>query len=140
MPVIQFTKGDLLRNQPINPDWYDVEIIKVKQEAVEGKINVTVTLKFEDQMLAADERTIDHTFYNCVGKGSGFVIPFMAGIINKPIKEVADGLEKGTAYAFNLDETLEGKKVKARLENEMFQGNQLNKVKAWLPHGAAVPF
>ena len=140
MPIIKFSKGDLLRNQPITPGWYKGKIIKVKSETAEGKINGTITLDFEDQMLAADERTIDHTFWNYLGKGIGFMVPLMGAVLNKPIKEIADALDKGQTLDFNFDESLEGAKIQFRVENEIYQGNPQNRVKAFLPYSMEVPF
>src|SRR6266705_4169369 len=138
---INFSKGDLLAGQPIGPGWYKGTIVKEEIATAEGKINYTITLNFDDPALSADERTVDHTFWNCVGSGKGFLRPYMASLLNKSLKEVTDGLDKGQNFGFQFGEGQNvGKKIQFKLDNESYQGRILNKIQGWLPYSMEVPF
>lgn len=136
--IIKVDKSVLMKGQPITPGWYKGKTHKPTSEIVGDKVNLGITLTFEDQMLSADERSVDHTFYNALNKGVGFLVPYIAAILRKPIKEIADGLGKDEAFDFDFDLTGE-KDIQFKLTNEPYQGRLVNKIEAWLPYDAEPP-
>ena len=138
---INFSKGDLLAGMPIPPNWYKGKIIQEELKTREGSIDYVITLDFEDPLLSNDDRKIDHTFWNCVGKGKGFLIPYMASLLNMNIREVTDKMEKGQNLGFLFGEGQNvGKKIQFKVTNEQYQGRILNKVESFLPYSSEVPF
>lgn len=124
-----------MSSQPINPAWYKGEIIKKSEEIVGDKFNLSITLKFEDPALAQDDRTIDHTFYNAMGKGMGFLVIFQAALASVPVQQLAEGVARGENLDFDSD-TLVGKKIQFYVKNELYQGRQMNRVETFLPYTA----
>lgn len=137
---LNFSKGDLLQGLPIAPAWYKGSIIKEEMRTREGVLDYVITVDFDDPALKADERTVEHTFFNAVGKGRGFLVPFMGALLNKNIKEIADALEKGQSFGFAFGEGQNvGKKLQFQLINEPYQGRLLNKLQNFLPYSAEIP-
>lgn len=137
---INFSRGDLLAGQPIAPGWYKGTIKSDKVVIEGGRIDNVIVLDFENAALAADERTVQHTFFHAVEKGKGFLVPYMAALLNKPVKEILDGLEKGTLYGFSIGEDKNtGAKIQFKLINEPYQGRILNKIETFIPYGMEAP-
>lgn len=134
---IEITKAQLLKGQAFDNGWYKGIVqsascsTKRKADSIDGE----VTLSFEDPVLAADERTIDHTFFNMLGKGIGFLSPYIAAIQGKSVKEIADALEAGQKLSFDF-EACQGKKIQFEIKNELYEGRITSKVKNWLPYSA----
>ena len=127
---ITFNKGDLLAGQPLPPGWFKGSIIKEDLTTREGAIDYKITLDFEDPLLKNDERFIEHTFYNCVGKGKGFLIPYMASLLNMNIREVTDKMEKGQNLGFQFGEGQNvGKKIQFKVTNEQYHCSKSKKSK-----------
>lgn len=137
---INFSRGDLLAGQAITPAWYTGTIISDELKTENGRVDNEIILDFDDPALKADERTVKHTFYNAIDKGKGFLVPYMASLLNKPIKDIVDGLEKGTTYGFSIGEKKNvGKKIQFKLTNEMYQGRPQNRIETFLPVGVEAP-
>lgn len=137
---INFSKGDLLQGQAITPGWYKGTIIKDEIKVENNRIDNAITLNFEDPTLAEDDRTIVHTFYNAIDKGKGFLVIYMSALLNKPVKELTEGLEKGQMYGFSIGEGKNvGKKIQFKLTNEMFNGRPQNRVETFIPYEMEAP-
>ena len=136
---IEISKAQLLKGQAFDNGVYKGTIQSAKctstrkSDAIDGEI----VFAFEDETLAADERTIDHTFYNMLGKGIGFLTPYIAAVQGKSIKEVTDALAKGEKLKFDFDAT-QGIKLQIEIKNELFEGRLVSKVKNFLPYNAEV--
>jgi hypothetical protein len=137
---LNFSKGDLLQGQPITPGFYKGSIIKEELLTRDGVIDYKITLNFDDEALSADERFVEHTFFTCLGKGRGFLIPYMAALLNKNTKEITDGMDKGQTFGFSFGEGQNvGKKVQFQVTNEQYQGRIQNRVATFIPYLAEVP-
>lgn len=136
--IIQIQKSDILKGQPIKPGWYKGKIEKVSTEVNGERVDGSITLSFDDPLLKADDRQVDHGFYNMIGKGIGFLVPYMAAIMNKSAKEIADALETGASIAFDFD-ACAGKQIQFKLINDTYQGRVINKIEAFLPYNMETP-
>ena len=136
--IINIRKKDLMKGQPIQPGWYKVVVSKIgKVESAGDRIDQPITFDFEAPELKVDERDIDYTFYNCVTKGIGFVVSFMAAVLGKPRAEIAADLENGKEIPFDFDLQV-GKKLQIKLVNDEYQGRISNKIEAFLPYDSEV--
>lgn len=135
-----FSKGDLLAGQPITPGWYKGSVKSEEIVNRDGVIDYKITLDFDDTLLKADERFVDHTFFTCLTKGKGFLVPFIAAILNKNVKEIVDAMESGTPMSFAFGESQNvGKKIQFLVSNETYQGRIQNRVQNFLPYNAEPP-
>lgn len=131
--IIKLTKADLLKGQPIPPKWYDAEITKAEHKASKDgtSLNYVYTFKIAD----ANDAEIDNYFNS---KAPGMMAPFIAALQKKTLAEVIEGMESGV-LDFDTEMPV-GKKLKIEVVNEPYEGRLTNKIKAFLPEGAAVPF
>lgn len=137
--IINIRKKDILAGQPLVPGWYKVVVSKIgKVESVGDRIDQPITFDFEAPELKVDERDIEYTFYNCVTKGIGFVVSFMAAVMSKPRQEIAEALESGKEIPFDFDLQV-GKKLQIKLVNSEYQGRIQNKIEGFLPYDSEVP-
>ena len=131
---ITITKADMMKGQTIPPAWYKVEVtnfvIKPPKSGGDSS-NYVPTLKFE----SLDGFTMDHTFNS---QAIGNMGPFIAAIQGKSVKAVLDEMKAG-ALEFETDSAI-GKKLQVKVKNEEYQGRLINKVDAFLPYDAVVPF
>ena len=131
---ITITKADMMKGQTIPPAWYKVEVTNfvIKPPKSGGdSLNYVPTLKFE----SLDGFTMDHTFNS---QAIGNMGPFIAAIQGKSVKTVLDEMKAGT-LEFETDSAI-GKKLQVKVKNEEYQGRLINKVDAFLPYDATVPF
>jgi len=136
---INFSRGDLLAGQPIPPNWYKGSIVKEELRKRDNVLDYIITLDFEDPLLAQDERTVEHVFFNFV-KGKGFLIVLMAALLNRNVKEITDGMEKGEKFPFQFGEGQNvGKKVQFELFNDPYEGRLLNKIRTFIPYSMDPP-
>lgn len=137
--IINFNKSVIMKDQPIQPGWYKVVISKIGKPEVSGdRIDQPITFAFETPELKADERDIDHTFWNCVTKGIGFVITFAAAVLGKPRQTLAEELDSTGNFAFDMDNQV-GKKLQIKVINDIYQGRTINKVDGFLPYDSEIP-
>ena len=130
----------MLAGQPIQPGWYTGTILKDELKSEGGRIDNEIVLDFDNELLRNDERTIKHTFFNAIDKGKGFLVTYMAALLNKPVKDIVDGLEKGQTYGFSIGEGKNvGKKIQFKVINEMYQGRPQNRVETFIPAGMEAP-
>lgn len=138
--IINFSKNDLMQGQPFTPNWYKGVILKDEIKTDKGRIDYVLTLGFDDAQLKSDERTLTCPFYNAIDKGKGFLVPLMASLLRKSIKEITESMEAGIALAFEIGDGINtGKQVQFYVDNEMFEGRPISKVKSFLPYDAQPP-
>lgn len=135
MPILKFTKADLLKGQTIKPDWYKCEVmgivLKTPKTGSGDSINYVVTIKLP----GLDGQEMDHTFNS---KAMGLMAPFIAACLGKKLKEITDALDQGV---LDFDTDLQtGKKLQVKIKNEPWEGRMTNKAEDWLPEDAKVPF
>lgn len=134
--IVQIRKADLMKNQPITPGWYKGKVVKIgKTEASGDRIDQPIEVNFEDPLLRQDDRTLEHTFYNALTKGIGFVVSFAAAIKRMPVKTIADQLESGAAFDFDFEKCL-GEDIQFKVINDTYQGRIVNKIDGFLPYDA----
>lgn len=137
--IIKLGRGELLAGQPITPGWYKGKVEKAvcstKRQA--NVIDGIIDISFEDPALKADERTVQHTFFSMIGSGIGFLAPYAAAIAGKTSKQIAAELEDGS-FEFDFEETA-GKVIQFYLDNEIYQGRVINKIKNFIPYNMEAP-
>lgn len=131
--IIKLTAADLLKGQPIAPAWYDAEV--VKNEHKTSKDGASLNYVYTFRIASANNAEIEHYFNS---KAPGMMTPFIAATLKKGVQEIISGMEDGSIN-FDTDVPL-GKKYKIEVVNEPYEGRLTNKIKAFLPEGAAVPF
>jgi hypothetical protein len=104
----------------------------------EGQIDYICTFgKFEHPMLKQDERFVEHTFFTCLTKGKGFLVPFIAAVQSKNVKEIVDAMEAGTPINFAFGEGQNvGKKMQILIFMDQYQGRPQIRVQNFLPYSA----
>lgn len=139
MPVINFTKADVLRSRNLESDkWYSWQIARVEgPKASKGgdSYNYTVVLSLIDHSPETDGKEINR-MYNT--KAISMMIPLIAAV--KGINQ--DEIE-ADKFTFDLDE-LVGKKIDGKHKLENYEGSLIPKVEEYLPYkkivGQPVPF
>jgi len=128
MSIIKITANDILRGQPLDPDWYKARVadVNMKQSSKGDSTNIVITFEIEK-----DGRTMDHYFNS---KAMGFMVPFLS-VINgtaqiKAAAAARQDLQIDTSELVN-------KKLQIRLEMDTYQGNLKNKIVDFLPYEAS---
>lgn len=128
MPInFPITKTDILRGKAVKPGVYTLLIKSVKEGP--GKSDPTsqvVTVSMVIESGPSGDATfngvpIDTWFSE---KAPGMAIPFVEAVTNKKIPE--DGANP------DLEQTV-GRKVKAYIKNEKFNGRDTNKIEGFMP-------
>lgn len=120
MAKITITQDDINRSKVVDPGWYNVEVMSVtdSQAKSDGSLNTTVELKIIDGTFKG---AIVYRLYN--EKAPGLAIPFLKAL-GASINE--DGGTFDLALAV-------GKRVKAFIKNEDYQGITRNRVEDFQP-------
>jgi hypothetical protein len=124
---IHFTKAELLRGQALVPGWKKASVQNVwaKQSKDEESVNYWVEFLLTED---PDNRTVQHNFNS---KALGISLQnFMAAIKGVPLNEFMANLPKEADI--DLESTI-GKPLHIKIDNEMFQGRPINKVKDFAP-------
>lgn len=139
MPIITFNKADFLKGQPLTPGWYKAKITNFEQKTPKGgsdSLNYKPTFALTIPGRPADEMPeIEHTFNS---KAIGMMIPFIAAKEGKTVQQILDGMTNGT-YSFDTDSVI-GIEMQIKVENEMYEGRLVNKIKGFLNINDTVPF
>lgn len=127
MAVIKVATEELKKAIRLKPDWYRALIKECKVEPTKDRsgINYNFYLLVDDKSKSGKE--MKHTVNENAKSGLA------------PIAEAVLSTE-GKMYKVDPEEDFEfdtdwvaGKHVKIRVENEVYQGNPVNKIKLWLP-------
>ena len=133
MPVIQFSKADVLRSRTMDAAWASFTISQIQgptKNAAQDGYNYVVffTLKDWKANPELDGKEFKRTFSS---KAMGMMIPLVAAARNVDVNTIQDG------FNFDTDELL-GKSVDGKISIDMFEGRPVNKVEEYLPYTKGV--
>jgi hypothetical protein len=114
---IKITSSDLLKNVPLDPDWY--EAVFVKMETAPSKDRKSTNFVVHIQ-IDKDGRVIEHLFNS---KAMGFMQPFVDALILGP-NEHSDA---NCDLEFD-DETCKGKKLKVHTFIDTYMNRPSTKI------------
>jgi hypothetical protein len=138
MPIIKFTKADVLRSRPLEGDkWYSWEISRVEGPKTNAKgdgFNFIITLSLIDAG-ELDGKEVMRTFSN---KAIGMMLPLVAAVRGVPQDEI-------DPEDFNLDtDELVHQKIDGKYKIDTYEGQLVGKVEEYLPYkkmaGQTQPF
>ena len=132
MPIINFSKADILRTQNLeNEKWYSWEISKLEGPAPskDGKsLNFKMTLSLIDGDAELNGKEVVRMYNN---KAMAMMIPIIAATKGMSV----DQMEK-TDFAFDTSELI-GKKVDGKYTLETYEGQLQGRVELYLPYKSA---
>lgn len=123
MPIVQFSKRDLLQGKTVNPAWYRcrVETVGENPSKDQGSTNypVDVTVLFDGDTGSTEFTDVPVTF-NFNSKAIGMAVPFLTalGVNVEPEKRI----DLKAAESMTLD---------IYIGNKQYEGRILNDVKAY---------
>jgi hypothetical protein len=82
-----------------------------------------------------DGMELNHTFNS---QAIGRMAPFIAAILERPLKEISEGLA-GNNLEFDTDDAV-GKKLQIQIANEPYDGRMVNRVVNFAAYGSAPAF
>lgn len=139
---LSFSKGDLMAALAIEPAWYKGIVKNEEIVKREEFLDLKITLTFDPQhvQLFEDERYVETTIFKFNTAGKKRVIPYIAALTGKSIKEISDSLDKGERISISLgDGSNIGKKVQFLLKNGIYQGQPQNEVETYIPYSMEAP-
>ena len=127
MPVIKVTSEELKRAIKLQPAWYRALIRECKVELTKDRsgTNYNFYLLIDDKSKSGKE--FRHTINENAKSGLGPIFEAACSEEGKPYK-----VNPEEEHEFDTDDVA-GKHVKIKIENEIYQGNPVNKIKGWLP-------
>jgi hypothetical protein len=133
MPMIVFSKADILRSQTMESQWASFEFSNVmgptKNAAGDGyNYVVQFTLTDFKPNPELNGKEFKRTFSS---KAMGMMIPLVAAVRNVDVQSIKD------EFNFDTDE-LKGKKLDGKISLEMYEGRPTNKVEEYLAYGKGV--
>ena len=138
MPVINISKADLLSSEVITPGWYKAEILSFQAKTPKSggdSTNYVPRFRIIKKGGPEDGRELNHTFNS---QAIGRMAPFIAAVMEKPLKEITDALDSGN-LEFDSDICV-GKKIQIRIKNEEYEKRMTNKVDGFAPYDAVIAF
>lgn len=132
MPLIQFTKADILRSQIMESQWASFSINSVtgptKNAAGDG-VNYVVGLTLIEHPTAdLNGKEFKRTFSS---KAMGMMIPLFAAVQGVAVDSIKNDFQADT-------DTLIGKKIDGKITVEVYEGRPNNKVEEYLPYKKGV--
>lgn len=137
MPVLQFTKADILRSQNLeNEKWYSWQVTSVTgpvPNANRDGLNLVIVSTLIDTNSDIDGKEVSKTFsLSSKGKShQAMMIPFVAACTGKKV----DDLDK-EGFQFDTDD-LKGAKYDGKYTLETYNGQLIGKVDQYLPYKSA---
>ncbi len=123
MPIVTFSKRDLLQGKVVNPSWYRCKVDAVGENPSkdQGSTNypVDVTVLFDGETGATEFTDVPVTF-NFNSKAIGMAVPFLGAL----------GVEVVAEKRMDL-KAAEGMTLDIYIGNKQFEGRILNDVKAY---------
>jgi len=120
MTILKISKQDILRQLPVEPNWYNVTVKSVEMIASKDKQSVNAKTGFE-----LENGRILYTNFN--SKAMGMAIPFVEAVMNKKIES--------EDFEFDTDKLI-GKQLQIKVINGTYEGRVTNDIADYLPLGA----
>lgn len=127
MPVIAFSKADVLRTKTVDTGWYEATITRIdgpKEAKSGGSLNFDVIFTLGEKS-PIPGKELNRTFNS---KAISMMIPLVAAAKGEAVNE--------NGFQLDTDDLL-NKKVDIKVVVDTYEGQLLNKVEEFLPHGAA---
>lgn len=128
MPMIVFSKADILRSKTMEPAWASFTITKVDgpaKNANNNGYNYIVYFTLQDWKANPDlnGKEFKRTFSSLA---MGMMIPLVAAARNVDVNTLTE------QFNFDTDELL-GKSIDGKISIDMYEGRPVNKVEEYLP-------
>lgn len=131
MPIIRFSKADILRTQTMEQQWASFEIVATgdrKNDAGDGR-NYDVTFQLiEHKNADLNGKEFKRTFSS---KAIGMMIPLIAAVNDTDINTIKE------EFDFDID-ALRGRKLDGKIITDMYNNRPTNKVEEYLPYKKGV--
>lgn len=130
--IINVPKSDLLRGQPIQPGWYKAEVVEFKAAPSKDQqsMNYTPVFRLETPNQETAETNFNSKLLSMMG-------PYLAALDGVPLKNYLDAVNG--ALVVDTEKHI-GKKLQIKIKNEPWEGRLMNRIEAFLPYDAVVPF
>jgi hypothetical protein len=132
VPVINFSKADILRSQTMEAQWASFEITNItgptKNDAGDG-VNYVIHFTLIDHKNAdLNGKEFKRTFSS---KAIGMMIPLFAAARGVSINDLKEEFQADT-------DELKGKKLDGKIAVDIYMGRPVNKVEEYLPYTKGV--
>lgn len=131
MPIIRFSKADILRSQTMEQQWASFEITATgsrKNDAGDGtNYDITFSL-IEHKNPDLNGKEFKRTFSS---KAIGMMIPLIAAVEDKDVNTIKE------EFDFDID-MLRGRKVDGKIITDVYNNRPTNKVEEYLPYKKGV--
>ena len=123
MPIIEFSRQDILRSKLITPGWYRIRIDSVSESlskdgnSTNWPLEGTVLFNADNGDKEFAGCPAPYWNFNSQPRARGFMIGFFASL----------GVEVKEDSRFELNNTI-GKELDVFIENEMYEGRLLNRI------------